>query len=153
MMNVVLVEPEIPQNTGNVSRTCVLTNSRLHLIKPMGFSLDDRYLKRAGLDYWSHLNYSIYESWEDFVGSCGQGRFFFFSSKGDKLYSTINFAPRDYLIFGSETSGLPPRLIEGRENVFRLPMTTTINRSFNLSNTVAVTLFESLRQQGFPGLV
>ena len=151
-MNIVLVEPEIPQNTGNVSRTSVLTNSTLHLIEPMGFSLDDRYLKRAGLDYWDYLKYKVYQNWTQFLEFNPDGRFFFFSTKGEKYYTDISFMEGDYLIFGSETSGLPLWIIEGKSNVYRIPMRTRITRSLNLSNTVSIVLFESLRQQGFPGM-
>ncbi len=153
MMSVVLVEPEIPQNTGNVARTCVLTNSRLHLIKPMGFSLDDKYLRRAGLDYWNLLEYYLHESWDDFINKYDESRFIYFSTKGDRLYTELEFNSDDFLVFGSETSGLPDNILSNSNDVFRLPMSASIERSLNLSNTVAVVLFEALRQHNFPGMI
>jgi len=149
----VLVEPEIPQNTGNVARTCVLTNSRLHLIKPMGFSLDDKYLRRAGLDYWNLLDYYVHDSWGDFINKYKEKRCILFSTKGKRLYTEVEFQSDDFLIFGSETSGLPDNILSKSNEVYRLPMSTSIERSLNLSNTVAVVLFEALRQNNFPGMV
>lgn len=151
-MHVVLVEPEIPQNTGNIARTCVMTNSELHLIKPLGFSLDDRYLKRAGLDYWRFLKYHIYDTRDDFFNKYSGCRFFFFSVRGSVIYTTIDYHRDDFLVFGSETRGLSPEFLEGKQDIIRLPMTAGIERSLNLSNTVAVVVFEALRQQGFPGM-
>ncbi len=153
-MRVVLFEPEIPQNAGNISRTCVLTNSELHLIRPLGFSLENRYLKRAGLDYWEHLKLFLHYSWEDFSEKFArnEGRFMFFSSHGKEYYHQQIYTDNDFLIFGSETSGLPHLLINNYPHVYRLPMVRQIKRSLNLSNTVAVVLYEAMRQHNFPGL-
>ncbi len=153
MLNIVLVEPEIPQNAGNVARTCVLTNSRLHLIRPMGFSLDDRQLKRAGLDYWKWLEYYIHDSWNDFLAKYTSESFYYFSIKGSKLYTDIIYEENGFLIFGSETRGLSPGLLQDKKNVFRLPMAAKVERSLNLANTAAVVVYEALRQQGFPRMV
>ena len=153
-MHIVLVEPEIPQNTGNISRTCVLSNATLHLIKPLGFSLEDKYLKRAGLDYWKYLKLKIYDKWEDFYQNYSKNRFFFFSVKGKVIYTDIAYEPDDVLVFGSETKGLNECFFSNyNSNQFiRLPMNAKIERSLNLSNTVAVAVFEAMRQRGFPGM-
>ncbi len=153
-MHIVLVEPEIPQNTGNISRTCVLANATLHLIKPLGFSLEDKYLKRAGLDYWKYLNLKVYDRWEDFYQKYEEKRFFFFSVKGKTIYTEINYKRDDILVFGSETKGLPEKIFKTypADQFIRLPMNSQLERSLNLSNTVAVTVFEVMRQLGFPGM-
>lgn len=154
-MNVVLLEPEIPQNAGNISRTCVLTNSELHLIKPLGFSLQDRYLKRAGLDYWQELSLTVHQSWESFLEQQKNqpGRFLFFSTQGKRYYTEVQYQENDFLIFGSETTGLPANLLlYYYHRVYRVPMVEHIKRSLNLGNTVAVVLYEALRQQKFPDL-
>lgn len=151
-MNVVLVEPEIPQNVGNISRTCVLTGTPLHLIKPLGFSLEDRYLKRAGLDYWPYLNLRVYENFQEFENEHGKRRFILSTVRSKKIYTQVNFKEDDFLLFGKETRGLPLEVIEKYKNsCIRIPM-INISRSLNLSNSVAVVLYEALRQQGFPGL-
>lgn len=152
-MHIVLVEPEIPQNTGNISRTCVMTDSDLHLIKPLGFSLDDRYLKRAGLDYWNHLRIHIHENWHEFFTEYGSGRFFYFSVKGSRLYHKVSYRFDDFLVFGSETSGLASGFLNDKSAVVRLPMNARLKRSLNLSNTVAVVVYEAMRQQDFPGMI
>ncbi|RQD75261.1 MAG: tRNA (uridine(34)/cytosine(34)/5-carboxymethylaminomethyluridine(34)-2'-O)-methyltransferase TrmL [Candidatus Syntrophonatronum acetioxidans] len=152
VLHVVLVEPEIPQNVGNIARTCVLTGTPLHLIKPLGFSLEDRYLKRAGLDYWPYLNLRIYENFQEFEDEHGKKRFFLSTVKGNKIYTQINFNEDDFLLFGKETRGLSSEIIEKyKDSCLRIPM-INISRSLNLSNSVAIVLYEALRQQGFPGM-
>ncbi len=154
MFNIVLVEPEIPQNAGNIARTCVLTGTPLHLVKPLGFSLDDRYLKRAGLDYWQYLRLFIYEGFQDFENKNRDKnkRFFPATIKGENYYNNISYRKDDFLIFGPETRGLDPGILEKyNNNCMRIPM-TDIPRSLNLSNAAAVVLYEALRQLGFPGL-
>lgn len=153
LLNIVLVEPEIPQNTGNISRTCAVTGSHLHLIEPMGFSIDDRQLKRAGLDYWSLLNISVYKNLDEFFAS-NSGPFFYFTTKGKNLYSDIAYPKGCYLMFGKETAGLPEELLAKHpESCVRLPMMNNDKaRSLNLSNAVAVGTYEVLRQWGFPDL-
>ena len=151
-MNIVLVEPEIPQNTGNIARTCAATGVSLHLIKPLGFELSDRYLKRAGLDYWNLLNYRVYENAEHFAVEHPSVRCFYASTKAKYAYSDIVYRPDDFVFFGRETRGLPETLLsENYDHCIRIPMRAQA-RSLNLSNSVAVVLYEALRQQGFPGL-
>lgn len=151
-MNVVLVEPEIPQNVGNISRTCVLTGTPLHLVRPLGFSLEDRYLKRAGLDYWPYLTLYLYDSFEEFEIKHGGKRFIPATVRSNKYYHQVHYHKEDYLLFGKETKGLEPEIIEKyKECSIRVPM-VEMARSLNLSNTVAVVLYEAFRQQGFPGL-
>ncbi len=152
-LNVVLLEPEIPQNTGNISRTCAATGSSLHMIKPFGFELSDKHLKRAGLDYWQYLDVQYYENFEDFLAkNSGKGNFYFMSTKGNKVYSDAKFVDGDYLIFGKESHGLPePLLKENYDKTLRIPMLGNL-RSLNLSNSVALTVYEALRQNHFSGL-
>jgi tRNA (cytidine/uridine-2'-O-)-methyltransferase len=152
-MNIVLVEPEIPPNTGNVARLCAATKSRLHLIEPFGFKLDDAQLKRAGMDYWRQVEWQHWKSWLAFAEKLPAGsRLWFVESGGQKLYSEVKFAADDYLVFGRETAGLPKSLLEQhRESWLRIPMFNAQSRSLNLSNCVALVLFEALRQQGFAG--
>ncbi len=152
-MNVVLVEPEIPPNTGNVARLCAATNSRLHLIEPFGFQLDDKQLKRAGMDYWQQVEWQRWKNWTAFTASLSPvSKLWFIESNGPKLYSDARFGPDDYLVFGRETAGLPHQLIEANaERWLRIPMFNPQSRSLNLSNCVALVLFEALRQQGFAG--
>jgi tRNA (cytidine/uridine-2'-O-)-methyltransferase len=152
-MHVVLLEPEIPPNTGNVARLCAATKSTLHLIEPFGFQLDDRQLKRAGMDYWQHVQWHRWKSWSEFVAAVAAGsRLWFVESDGPKRYTEVQFNPNDYLIFGRETAGLPRALLEqNRESWLRIPMFNSAARSLNLSNCVALVLFESLRQHSFPG--
>jgi tRNA (cytidine/uridine-2'-O-)-methyltransferase len=151
-MHVVLVEPEIPPNTGNVARLCGATRTRLHLIEPLGFQLDDKQLKRAGMDYWQHVEWERWPGWTKFIANVGPGaRFWYIESGGPRLYSKIEFAQEDYLVFGRETAGLPRKLLEAnRERWLRIPMFNPEARSLNLSNCVAVVLYEALRQQDFP---
>jgi tRNA (cytidine/uridine-2'-O-)-methyltransferase len=154
-MNIVLVEPEIPPNTGNVARLCAVTRTKLHLIEPFGFKLDDAQLKRAGMDYWQHAEWRRWQNWTAFVEKLPAGaRLWFIESDGPKIYSEAAFAADDYLVFGRETAGLPKQLLEQhRENWLRIPMFNAQSRSLNLSNCVALVLFEALRQQGFGGEV
>ena len=153
-MNVVLLEPEIPPNTGNVARLCAATRSVLHLIEPFGFKLDDTQLKRAGMDYWQQVQWRRWKSWGEFAAAHGtkSSRFWFIESGGPKIYTAANFLPEDYLIFGRETAGLPKSLLEQYPDQWlRIPMFNDQSRSLNLSNCVALVLFEGLRQQGFEG--
>ena len=152
MLNIVLVEPEIPQNTGNIARTCAATGSRLHLVRPLGFAIDDRKLKRAGLDYWHLLDITYYDGLDDFFSKT-KGRFFYFTTKAPRTYCEVEYRDGDYLVFGKETAGLPEELLHEHPcECVRLPMIDGA-RSLNLSNTVAVGVFEALRQIGFPGLL
>lgn len=152
-LNIVLVEPEIPQNTGNISRTCAATGARLHLVGPMGFTIDDKKLKRAGLDYWHLLDITYYDSLEEFFAK-NSGPFFYFSTKASRIYTQIEYPDGAYLVFGKETRGLPETLLHDHpEACVRLPMIDNdAARSLNLSNTVAVGVYEVLRQWDFPGL-
>ena len=175
-MNIVLLEPEIPPNTGNVARLCAATRSVLHLIEPFGFKLDDAQLKRAGMDYWQQVEWHRWQNWNAFVaGLLIQGKdtgaqrvlaptaggrrdacptLWFVESHGPRLYSEATFGARDYLVFGRETAGLPKKLLEeNRDHWLRIPMFNPQSRSLNLSNCVALVLFEALRQQGFQGEV
>ncbi len=150
-LNIVLVEPQIPQNTGNISRTCAVTGAQLHLIKPMGFEISDKTLKRAGLDYWDKLNVKYYENIEDFF-SKNKGDFFYFTTKGQKVYSEIKYPNNSYIIFGREDKGLPEELLyNNQETCVRIPMKPEL-RSLNLSNSVAIAAYEVLRQWNFPEL-
>jgi tRNA (cytidine/uridine-2'-O-)-methyltransferase len=154
-MNVVLVEPEIPPNTGNVARLCAATRARLHLIEPFGFHLDDKQLKRAGMDYWRHLDWFRWPDWKRFRESVPpEARFWLIESGGPRSYAEVKYGPDDYLVFGRETAGLPRALLnENRENWVRIPMFHQETRSLNLSNCVALVLYEALRQAGFAGEV
>ena len=151
-MHVVLVEPEIPPNTGNVARLCAATNTTLHLIEPFGFKLDDAKLKRAGMDYWQHVQWHRWPDWQRFRSKLSSdARLWFVESNGPRLYTEADFEREDYLVFGRETAGLPkPLLAENRSRWLRIPMFNPKARSLNLSNCVALVLFEALRQQGFP---
>ncbi len=152
MFNIVLVEPEIPQNTGNIARTCAATGSRLHLVRPLGFEIDDKKLKRAGLDYWHLLDITYYDGIDDFFAKNKDGRFFLATTKAEKNYSEVSYSDGDYLVFGKETRGLPETLIwEHRDRAVRIPMIGEA-RSLNLSNSVAVVVYEALRQTGFGSL-
>ena len=152
MLNIVLVEPEIPQNTGNISRTCAATGSRLHLIKPLGFDISDRQLKRAGLDYWHLLDVRVYENLEDFFSKNLVRQMRLFSTKAPRCYTEAAYEDECYLIFGKETKGLPEAFLNAHpEDCVKLPMIEEA-RSLNLSNAVAVGVFEALRQLGFPHL-
>ncbi len=151
MFNIVLFNPQIPQNTGNIARTCAVTGSVLHLIKPLGFDIDDKHLKRAGLDYWRDVDIHLYESFEEFVEAAGEHSIYLLSSKAHASYAECEFKDGDYLLFGSETSGVPEYVHEYlRKTEVRVPMRCSKNaRCLNLSNTVALVLYEALRQNAF----
>lgn len=152
-MNIVLYAPEIPQNTGNIARTCAATGAKLHLIEPLGFSLEDRYLKRAGLDYWNMMTYRVYSDFEAFLSANKQAKMHFASTKAPRDYSKVAYDPDDFIVFGQETRGLPENLLEkAYDRCIRIPMREDA-RSLNLSNAVAVVLYEALRQQDFAGLL
>ena len=155
VLNIVLVEPQIPQNTGNIARTCAATGARLHLVEPMGFRVDDAKLKRAGLDYWHLLDITYYENLDDFFEKNKDGNFFYFSTKAQKIYSQIEYPDNCYLVFGKETAGLPEELLfENPQSCVRLPMINNSSaRSINLSNSVAIGAYEVLRQWKFPELL
>ncbi len=150
--NVVLVEPEIPQNTGNIARTCAVTNTKLHIVKPMGFEITDAKLKRAGLDYWHFLGVKYYENIDEFFEINKGGRFFFSTTKAVNNYCDVQFCDNDFILFGKETKGLDEALLKAnKEHCIRIPMIDEA-RSLNLSNSVAIVLYEALRQQNFKGL-
>ena len=155
LFNVVLVEPEIPPNTGNIARTCAITGVKLHLVKPLGFQIDDKHVKRAGLDYWSHLDMEIHESLEDFLKKYGDRDLFLATTHGGVCYTDVAYTPGSFILFGKETAGLPKDFIAAHpDTAVRIPMGNHLDlRSLNLSNSVAIVLYEALRQQGFPGLV
>lgn len=154
VLNIVLVEPEIPQNTGNIARTCAATGARLHIIEPMGFKIDDRKLKRAGLDYWHLLDITYYKNPDDFFNK-NEGHFYFFSTKALNRYSDVKYEDNSYLFFGKETKGLPEELLYNNpEKCVRIPMINdSAARSLNLSNSVAIAAYEVLRQWDFPELL
>ncbi len=148
-MNIVLFQPEIPPNTGSVGRLCVATRSPLHLIRPLGFAIDDKHLKRAGLDYWAHVDLRIHNSWEDFIDLHGPTGLHYFSKKAKKSYVTARFRDEDFLVFGPETRGLPQSLLDANEShCYLIPMMSPVVRSLNLANAVSIVLYESLRQLG-----
>ena len=151
-LNIVLLEPEIPHNTGNIGRTCVATGTALHLIRPLGFSLDDRNLRRAGLDYWPHLKLFLYDSFDDFLKKNPSAHIFMATTKAHQTYAEVQYGPDDFIMFGKETAGIPEEiLVEHESDCIRIPMNESI-RSLNLSNAAAIVLYEALRQQGFKGL-
>ena len=154
-LNIVLVEPQIPQNTGNIARTCAATGARLHLVEPMGFKVDDKKLKRAGLDYWHLLDITYYENLDDFFKKNENGNFYYFSTKAQNIYSDVEYPDNAYLVFGKETAGLPEELLYANpERCVRLPMIDNSDaRSLNRSNSVAIGTYEVLRQWGFPQLL
>ncbi len=153
-LHIVLVEPEIPPNTGNIARSCAATGSVLHLVKPLGFSIDDKTVRRAGLDYWPFVKLEVHESLDDFMGKYGDRQMYLATTKGGVAYTDIRFKDEDMILFGKETAGLPRDFIKARESqAIRIPMAAeTALRSLNLSNSVNIILFEALRQMGFPGL-
>jgi tRNA (cytidine/uridine-2'-O-)-methyltransferase len=152
-MNIVLVEPEIPPNTGNVARLCAATRSRLHLVEPFGFKLDDKTLQRAGMDYWQHVEWQRWQTWSAFQEHLPpSATLWLVESGGARRYDEVRYGPEDYVVFGRETAGLPPALLQQRaDHWLRIPMFHTQARSLNLSNCVALVLYEALRQQGFAG--
>ncbi len=150
--NIVLHEPLIPANTGNVARTCAATGTRLHLIRPLGFSTDDKVLKRAGLDYWYAVDIRYYDSIEELWERYPEGRFFYVETGGTKYYTDFRFQDEDFFVFGKETKGIPREILEGREDwIMKLPM-SDVTRSLNLSNAAAIVVYEGLRQLSFPGM-
>ena len=152
MFNIVLVEPEIPQNAGNIARTCAATGTALHMVRPLGFEVSDKYLKRAGLDYWNLVEVIDYENLDDFFSRNPAVRMWCLSTKAPRCYAEADFRDGDYLFFGKETKGLPEDFLEAhRDRCVRIPMRDCA-RSLNLSNAVAITVFEALRQLDFPGL-
>ena len=152
-MNIVLLEPEIPQNAGNIARTCAVTKSTLHLIKPLGFSVEDKYLNRAGLDYWNLLDIYYYDNFDDFLKKNKYPVIFMATTKSKKLYTDVQYQQNDYIMFGKESAGIPEEiLLQYPQTSVRIPMFEQA-RSLNLSNAVAVVLYEALRQQNFDGLL
>lgn len=151
-MRVVLVEPEIPPNTGNVARLCAATRVELHLIEPLGFQLNDKQLKRAGMDYWQHVKWQTWRHWKEFLAHLpSQSQLWFIESGGPRHYAEVKYGPEDCLVFGRETKGLPRSFLEDvKDQWVRIPMFNRDSRSLNLSNSVALVLYEALRQQGFP---
>lgn len=150
--NIVLLEPEIPANTGNIGRTCVATGTRLHLIEPLGFRLSEKDLKRAGMDYWPQLDVTTYVNYEDFLKKNPGARPYMATTKGPRVYTEAQFEPDCYIIFGKESAGIPEEiLLENQERAIRIPMLGD-TRSLNLSNSVAIVLYEALRQNDFPGM-
>jgi tRNA (cytidine/uridine-2'-O-)-methyltransferase len=151
-LNIVLVEPEIPQNTGNIARTCAATGTRLHIVEPMGFRIDDKKLKRAGLDYWHLLDITYYKDTADFFEKNKDGNFFFFTTKALKAHTDVTYTDKSFLFFGKETKGLPEELLlQHRDECVRIPMIDDA-RSLNLSNSVAIGVYEALRQLNYPEL-
>ena len=153
-LNIVLVEPEIPQNAGNIVRTCAVTGSVLHLVRPLGFEVSDKYLKRAGLDYWHFVEINYYDSIEEVMDKFDKGdNFWFFSTKSKNIHSDVSYKDGDFLVFGKETKGLPETLLTANyDRCVRIPMMNE-TRSLNLSNSVCVGVYEALRQQGYPNLL
>ena len=148
-MHVVLYQPEIPPNTGSIARLCAATLTPLHLIEPLGFKIDDKHLKRAGLDYWKFVDLQVHKCWNRFLAQAGAARLLYFSKRAEKSYTTVQYRDDDYLVFGPETRGLPHQFVVGcRDSCFRIPMMGTGVRSLNLSNAVSVVLYEGLRQLG-----
>ena len=153
MFHIVLVEPEIPQNAGNIARTCAATGTHLHMIRPLGFEVSDKYLKRAGLDYWHLVNITYHDSFDELRAQYPNSRFFFFTTKGRHRHSDVKFQDGDFLVFGKETRGLPEELLlQNEKTCLRIPMFSEA-RSLNLSNSVAVALYEALRQNDYEGLL
>ena len=151
-MNIILHQPEIPANTGNIGRTCVATGSSLHMIEPFGFRIDEKSVKRAGMDYWDKLDLHTYVNYEDFKAKNPGASIFMATTKAHKKYTDVNFGPNDFIMFGKESAGIPEEiLVENEENCIRIPMLSDI-RSLNLSNSVAIVLYEALRQNGFEGM-
>lgn len=153
MFNIVLVEPEIPQNTGNIARTCAATGCKLHLVRPLGFEISDKYLKRAGLDYWYLIDITYYDSIEEVFEKNASANFYFYTTKAKYTHSDISYKEGDFLVFGKETKGLPEELLKERyENAVRIPMIGEA-RSLNLSNSVAIAVYEAWRQNGYKDLL
>jgi len=152
-LNIVLHEPEIPSNTGNIARTCAATGTRLHLIRPLGFSTDDKMLKRAGLDYWHAVDIKYYDSIQELYDTYPNGRFFYATTKTDQVYSDVTYLDEDFIVFGKETAGIPIEIIkENWDTAITIPMKREATRSLNLSNSAAIVIYEALRQLEFLGL-
>ena len=152
MLNIVLFEPEIPANTGNIGRTCVATNTRLHLIEPLGFRLDEKSLKRAGMDYWKDLDVTTYIDFDDFMKKNPHAKIYMATTKAPNVYTDVAYEPDCYIMFGKESAGIPEEiLVHHKEESIRIPMAGEI-RSLNLSNSVAIVLYEALRQNGFENM-
>ena len=152
MLNIVLYEPEIPANTGNIGRTCVATGTRLHLIEPLGFKLNEKALKRAGMDYWNDLDVTTYIDYQDFLEKNPGVKIYMATTKAHKVYTAVEYEPDCYIMFGKESAGIPEEiLVEHEEDCMRIPMNGDI-RSLNLGNSVAIVLYEALRQNGFAGM-
>lgn len=153
MFNIVLLEPEKPTNTGNIGRTCYLTETRLHLIRPFKFKMDDKTLRRTGLDYWKDVDLVIYDSYNDFVQKNPNINIYFATTKADNLYTKTQFKDNDFIMFGKESAGIPKEILNAnKENCIKIPMTRKLKRSLNLSNSVAIILYEALRQCDFDSL-
>ncbi|AOT72405.1 tRNA (uridine(34)/cytosine(34)/5-carboxymethylaminomethyluridine(34)-2'-O)-methyltransferase TrmL [Geosporobacter ferrireducens] len=154
-LNIVLFQPEIPPNTGNIARSCAATGTRLHLVKPLGFSIDDKHVKRAGLDYWDLLDLTVYEDMEELFQKHRDAKFFFATTKGKKFYTEVQFEDECFIMFGRETAGLPSETLKAHEEqCIRIPMVENEKaRSLNLSNSVNIILYEALRQNGFQNLI
>jgi tRNA (cytidine/uridine-2'-O-)-methyltransferase len=151
-LNIVLLEPEIPENTGNIGRTCVATGTKLHLIRPLGFQIDEKAVRRAGLDYWKDLDLEVYDDYHDFVKRNPDVTVYYATTKGRQVYTEVKYAPDDYIMFGKESAGIPEELLVlHQENAIRIPMIGEI-RSLNLGNSVAVVLYEALRQNQFSNM-
>lgn len=151
-INIVLLEPEIPQNTGNIARTCAITGASLHLIRPLGFTIDDKKLKRAGLDYWEFLDITYYDNFEDFLEKNPDANIFFYTTKGQNTYTEVSYPEKVFLMFGKESAGIPEEILYANpEKCVRIPMRNTL-RSLNLSNSVAIAVYEVLRQRNFEDL-
>lgn len=152
MLGVVLYQPEIPYNTGNIGRTCVVAGAELHLVRPLGFSIEDKYIRRAGLDYWPRLKPSLYDSYEDFRRVAGGRRVWLATTKAHKLYTDVQYSPDDLIMFGPESRGIPEQiLVDNEEDCVRIPMMAG-ERSINLCNSAAIVLYEALRQNHFQGM-
>ncbi|QUH25988.1 tRNA (uridine(34)/cytosine(34)/5-carboxymethylaminomethyluridine(34)-2'-O)-methyltransferase TrmL [Serpentinicella alkaliphila] len=153
-LNIVLFEPEIPQNTGNIARTCVITNTALHIIGPMGFSLDEKQVKRAGLDYWDLLDFTYYDSYEEFLTKNPKANIYYAETRVENKYTDVSYSDNDFIMFGKETTGIPKTILgENKETCIRIPMLKIEKaRSLNLSNSVAIVVYEVLRQWDFPGM-
>lgn len=151
-LNIVLLEPEMPANTGNIGRTCVATGTRLHLIEPLGFKINEKQLKRAGLDYWDKLDVTVYDDYADFLNKNQKAKIYMATTKAPNVYTEVNFEPDCYIMFGRESAGIPESiLVEHQKTAIRIPMLEDI-RSLNLSNSVAIVLYEALRQNGFSNM-
>lgn len=150
-LNIVLVEPEIPQNTGNIARTCAITGTKLHLVRPLGFSVDDKAVKRAGLDYWHLVDIYYYDSFSEVLEKYPDSEFYYATTKSQNIYSDLKYKNGSFFVFGKETKGLPEEILDGNlDRGIKIPMKTNIARSLNLSNSVNIVLYEALRQLGFP---